>query len=121
MFSKAAIAALCLSLLGLASASPIPQAPPATAGGGAQLTPQILLAAVPGSASCDGSPSCRTAQQAAPVIQAAFDKYGFKTPGEQAALIALMSFESGNFKFDVNVSPGRPGQGSMYPDNPSRP
>jgi len=111
MFLKVAIAAIFVSLLVVASAFPIPPAPT-----GLKVTPQIVLGAAPGSASCDGSSSCRTAEQAAPFIQAAFKKFGFKTPGEQAAILALMAFESGDFKFDVNVFPGRPGQGSAYPD-----
>ncbi|PVF98374.1 hypothetical protein CPB86DRAFT_705243, partial [Serendipita vermifera] len=48
---------------------------------------------------------------AAPFINASFKKYNFTTVGEQAALFSLMAFESGNFKFDVNMFPGRPGQG----------
>jgi hypothetical protein len=114
MFSKAAIAAIFVSLLGVAQSSPIPQAPPAPSD--AKVTPQLVVGAAPGSSSCDGSSSCRTADQAAPFIQAAFDKYGFKTRGEQAAILALMAFESGDFKFDINMFPGRPGQGSMYPN-----
>ena len=113
MLSKTAIAALFISVLSVVTASPIPQAGPAAAG--AKVTPQIVVTAAPGSAGCDGSAPCRTADQAAPLLQAAFDKYGFNTPGEQAAIMALMAFETGDFKFDVNVSPGRPGQGSAYP------
>ena len=119
MFSKAAIAVLFLSLLGVTTASPIPQANPAAPG--AKVTPQIVVGAAPGSAGCDGSPACKTAAQAAPLIQAAFDKFGFNTPGEQAAILALMAFETVDFKFDVNVSPGRPGQGSAYHPPPSHP
>jgi len=48
----------------------------------------------------------------APFINKSFSKFGFLTRGEQAAIFALMAFESGNFMFDVNVSPGRPGQGT---------
>jgi len=113
MFSKAALAALFVSLLGLATACPIPQAGPvALAASGVKATPQIVVGAAPGSAGCDGSASCRTADQAAPLIQAAFDKFGFNTAGEQAAIMALMAFETGDFKFDVNVFPGRAGQGT---------
>ena len=113
MLSKTAIAALFVSVLSVVTASPIPQAGPAAAS--TKVTPQIVVAAVPGSAGCDGSASCRTADQAAPLLQAAFDKYGFNTPGEQAAIIALMATESADFKFDINVSANRAGQGSAYP------
>jgi len=115
MLSKAAIIAIFVSLLGVTSACPVPQeAQAAPAPTGPRITPQMVLIAAPGSAGCGGDPSCRTAEQAAPFIQAAFDKFGFNTAGEQAALLALMAFETGDFKFDVNVFPGRPGQGSAY-------
>jgi len=109
MFPKV-IAAVLISLLGVASASPIPQND--SGSNPTKITPDIVLAAAPGTTSCNGSGSCRTAAQAAPFIQAAFGKFGFKTKGEQAAILALMAFESGDFKFDVNVFPGRPGQGT---------
>lgn len=80
----------------------------------AGITASQILQAAPSTASCDDTPSCRTAAQAVPFINEGFEKYGFYTVGEQAALFSLMAFESGNFKYDVNVFPGRPGQGSMY-------
>jgi hypothetical protein len=77
------------------------------------MTPAQITAAVPATASCaSGVPACRTAVQMAPFINKSFSKFGFLTRGEQAAIFALMAFESGNFVFDVNVFPGRPGQGS---------
>jgi hypothetical protein len=45
---------------------------------------------------------CRTAEQAAPFVNQAFRDFGLVTDGEKAALLSLMLFESGGFKFDIN-------------------
>jgi len=117
---------LFVSLLALSPAAlgrPCPQVPDTTSTPapaptttpeetGSAVTPAQILIAAPGSATCDATASCRTAEQAAPFINQAFDKYEFATPGEQAAILSLMAFESGDFKFDVNLFPGRPGQGT---------
>ncbi len=76
---------------------------------------------------------CRTAEQAAPFINKAFDDYAISSVGEKAAILSLMLFETGDFKFDRNQyvallhhycnvanryadrsfpAPGRPGQGT---------
>jgi len=57
---------------------------------------------------------CATAERAAGPISAAFAKFGISTVGEKAALLSLMLFETGGFKFDKNhfPAPGRPGQGT---------
>lgn len=57
---------------------------------------------------------CATAERAAGPISAAFTKFGISTVGEKAALLSLMLFETGGFKFDENhfPPPGRPGQGT---------
>lgn len=81
------------------------------------ITPQIILACVPGSASCDGAPrlgECRTASSAASAISTAFDQYQITNVAEQAALISLMAFESADFKYQNNYFPGNPGQGSKF-------
>jgi len=109
---------LFLLASGLAPTQALPVAPTSTAvsnntAGPFGMSPAQILAAVPSTASCaSGEPACRTADQIAPFINKSFSKFGFMTRGEQAALFALMAFESGNFVFDVNVSPGRPGQGT---------
>jgi len=89
-------------------------APPPPPAGGSAVTAQQLLAVAPNSAACGaGSPaSCRTAAQAAPLINFGFDKFGIQSKGEKAALISLMAFETGGFVFDINMFPGRPGQGT---------
>ncbi|KAF9879940.1 hypothetical protein CkaCkLH20_02751 [Colletotrichum karsti] len=76
----------------------------------------IILAAAPKSASCAGvtdSPEeCGTAAQAAQFLPAAFQKYGIYSPGEMAAILSLMAFETGDFRYNRNHFPGRPGQGT---------
>jgi len=83
---------------------------------------KAVLSAAPGAASCAGAPfpdECRTADQAAPHISNAFSKYGITTPAEQAALIALMLYESGEFKYNKNHFPGVPGQGTRNMQSPT--
>ncbi|KAF2681842.1 hypothetical protein K458DRAFT_420224 [Lentithecium fluviatile CBS 122367] len=82
------------------------------------VTAEDLIAIDSNTATCDGAKfadECATAADAAPAISASFEKYGIETPGEQAALIAIMLFESGSFKYNKNhYSPTgpRPGQGT---------
>jgi hypothetical protein len=49
-----------------------------------------------------------------PFINKAFQEYGITSKGEKAALLSLMAFETGDFKFNTNhfPAPGRPGQGT---------
>ncbi|PHH73594.1 hypothetical protein CDD82_5376 [Ophiocordyceps australis] len=55
---------------------------------------------------------CRSGSQAAPFIAAALQKYKLTCAGQAASVISLMAFESVNFRYKHNVSPGRPGQGT---------
>jgi hypothetical protein len=71
----------------------------------------------PKTASCADAPAaapgeCADATTAAAAISASFAQYGIKTAGEQAALIAIMDFETAGFKYNKNHFPGRPGQGT---------
>lgn len=54
---------------------------------------------------------CATLAQAAKGIAIACGSGEF-TAGEIGAMIALMSFESVNFQYNINHTPGRPGQGT---------
>ena len=45
---------------------------------------------------------CRTAEQALPHINQAFNDFGIQTAGEKAAILSLMSFETGDFEFNIN-------------------
>lgn len=55
---------------------------------------------------------CRTAAQAAEPLIASFDRYNITSAAEKAAIISLIALESGEFVYQRNVFPGRPGQGS---------
>lgn len=57
---------------------------------------------------------CRTAANAAGPILRSFEKYEIINKNEMAALVSLMALESVEFKYQRNVYPGRPGQGSKY-------
>ncbi|KAI9141677.1 hypothetical protein BKA69DRAFT_1071954 [Paraphysoderma sedebokerense] len=79
-------------------------------------TPQIAC-----NASAQFADECRTAADALPYINSGLDKYGLSSTGERVAVLSLLSFESGGFKFNRNhfPAPGRPGQGTrsmlMFP------
>ncbi|TDZ26698.1 hypothetical protein Cob_v001008 [Colletotrichum orbiculare MAFF 240422] len=76
----------------------------------------IILAVAPKSASCDGVTSfpeeCATAQHVAQYLPQALAKYNIYTPGEIAGVISLMALETGEFRYNRNHFPGRPGQGT---------
>ncbi|KAF4604440.1 hypothetical protein EYR40_001620 [Pleurotus pulmonarius] len=82
------------------------------------ITPFQLTLIAPSTRACNISApftdECRTAEQAAPFINKAFDDYAISSVGEKAAILSLMLFETGDFKFDRNhfPAPGRPGQGT---------
>jgi hypothetical protein len=81
------------------------------------LTAQKIIAIAPATASCNGTDfpdECADATHAATAINKAFSTYKITQVGEQAALVAYMLFESGNFKYNRNhfPAPGRPGQGT---------
>lgn len=81
------------------------------------LTTDKLLTIAPKSSSCTNAPAageCATAAQAAPVINDCFAQYAIDSAGAQAALLGLMAFETGEFKYNRNVYPGIPGQGSSF-------
>ncbi|KAH6606098.1 hypothetical protein Trco_005251 [Trichoderma cornu-damae] len=72
----------------------------------------IVQKIAPGAENCADTTECRTAEQAAPFIAEAMYNYKIFTTPEMAAIISLMAFESVDFKYKHNVSPGRPGQGT---------
>lgn len=87
---------------------------PRTGGASAEL--QILEIA-PTSNTCAGAPfpsECATASQAAPYLISAMGAFGITSPPEIAALLSVMAYESGDFKYNTNhyPAPGRPGQGT---------
>ncbi|KAI0815466.1 hypothetical protein GGR55DRAFT_347328 [Xylaria sp. FL0064] len=55
---------------------------------------------------------CRTNEDAAGPFIKAFKDYGLMSAGQIAAVLALTAFESGDYRYKHNISPGRPGQGT---------
>ncbi|KAJ7140497.1 hypothetical protein C8R43DRAFT_928463 [Mycena crocata] len=112
-FSKvASVVSILLASHHLVNAAPVPQAVAPPAG---DITPAelIQMGALADCSSATQFPSeCRTAEQAAPFVNQAFRDFGIVTNGEKAALLSLMLFESGGFKFDINHSLNTPGQGT---------
>ncbi|KAF4990210.1 hypothetical protein FGRMN_8631 [Fusarium graminum] len=73
----------------------------------------IIEQIAPGSKMCVSSnKECRTAKQAAPYLISSFLENNIYNPKEMAAVLALMAFESVDFQYKRNKSPGRPGQGT---------
>jgi len=98
-------------------------AAPTATNSSAEVTAAQLVAIAPKSASCINVTSfadeCRTADQASPFINAAFAQFHTQSLGQKAALLSLIAFETGEFRFNINHFPGRPGQGTrnqmMFP------
>ncbi|GFP54953.1 hypothetical protein TASIC1_0004057800 [Trichoderma asperellum] len=95
-FSTAASLVLSLAAIAAAQLSAVP----------------IIKQIAPGAENCADTTECRTAEQAAPFIAKSMSDYKIYNVAEMAAIISLMAFESVDFKFKHNVSPGRPGQGT---------
>lgn len=75
----------------------------------------IILQIAPTSNTCDNAPAageCATNVQAAPYLISAMTQYGIYSVPEIAAILALISYESGEFKYNTNHYPGRAGQGT---------
>ncbi|KAJ4296228.1 hypothetical protein N0V90_006273 [Kalmusia sp. IMI 367209] len=110
--------ALALSTTSLALPLAAPQDSSSSNASCYEITVDDLTAIAPETASCPGTgdfaTECADATRAAPAISASFQKYDISSRGEQAALIAIMLYESGNFKYNHNhfPAPGRAGQGT---------
>lgn len=88
----------------------------------APLNVSQLVSIAPKSSSCANAPfpsECRTAAQAVGPISASFVTYGVTTPGEQAAILSTMAFESDDFQYQINHFPGTPGQGTRNMQSPT--
>ncbi|KAL2001149.1 hypothetical protein VTN02DRAFT_2173 [Thermoascus thermophilus] len=86
------------------------------------ITTAQLLTIAPASNTCANAPApdqCATAAQAAPLISASFQRYGVTSRAEQAAVVGLMAFESAQFRYNRNVDPGVPGQGTRNMQSPT--
>ncbi|OQO06220.1 hypothetical protein B0A48_08808 [Cryoendolithus antarcticus] len=87
-----------------------------------QLTAANIIAIAPSTASCAGSvaPSeRRTAAQAAPWLTYSFSNFGHSAFSTQAALLSLILYETANFTYSINHSPGVPGQGTRNMQSPA--
>jgi hypothetical protein len=107
MYMKSSLVASALALC--ASAAPLPDCPDSA------ITAEQLISISAKTASCASAAfptECANATVAADAINKSFATYQVTAPGEQAALIAYMLFESGDFQFKTNHFPGRPGQGT---------
>jgi hypothetical protein len=72
--------------------------------------------------SCDGAPfpqECATASVAAPNIGQSFSLFNIDSFGAQAALVAIILFESGDFRYKINHYPGVAGQGTRNMQSPA--
>lgn len=82
----------------------------------------ILLKIAPTSGSCAGAsfPSeCATNVQAAPYLVASMSQYNITNPNEIAAILSLIAFESGDFKYNIHHFPSlNPGQGTRNMQSP---
>ncbi|KAJ5475912.1 hypothetical protein N7475_001641 [Penicillium sp. IBT 31633x] len=88
----------------------------------ATLTESQVKAIAPKSNTCDDAPAkgeCATAKQAAKFTSKSFTTYKVTSKAEQAAIISLMAFESGDFKYNKNHYPGVAGQGTRNMQSPS--
>ncbi|KAL4780534.1 hypothetical protein BJX76DRAFT_337626 [Aspergillus varians] len=107
-----------LPLLAAASPCTPPRSPPT------DITASQIEAIAPKSSSCanpdkTAPKECATAGQAGPAFTAAFKKYGVTSKAEQAAVIALTAFESGEYRFSRNHYPGVAGQGTRNMQSPA--
>ncbi|KAI1326274.1 hypothetical protein F5Y16DRAFT_232763 [Xylariaceae sp. FL0255] len=100
------IASASIALAGVAVAAPTKRAASTSAA-------DIIGMIAPDSKTCAaGNSDCRTNVQAAPYLIAAMAQYGLKYPGQIAAVLSLTAYESDNYAYKHNISPGRPGQGT---------
>ncbi len=108
---------LLLGNMAYASVLPLlsfPKVAPRQAGTSAA---SMLLIIAPTSGSCSGAPfsdECATNVEAAPYLITAMSTYGITSPSEIAAVLSLIAYETGDFKYNINhyPAPGRPGQGT---------
>ncbi|KAI0899457.1 hypothetical protein F4806DRAFT_492447 [Annulohypoxylon nitens] len=108
-FQVATIAGLFLAGQAVVAA-PAPSAPLTARAG--KTAADIVAEIAPASKTCASTTECRTADQAGPLLADAMVKYGVYSAGQIAGIIALTAFESVNYQYKHNVSPGRPGQGT---------
>ncbi|KAI1298827.1 hypothetical protein F5Y03DRAFT_367159 [Xylaria venustula] len=101
-----------LALAGLTAAAPLELLQKKSA---VKSAAELIGEVAPNSLSCSGAVSvadCRTNMAVAQPFIDAFQKYKLEYNGQIAAVLALTAFETTDYKYKHNVSPGRPGQGT---------
>jgi len=86
------------------------------------LTAALIEKINPSTSSCASAQypaECITAAQAAPAIADSYGTYGLTSPGAQAAVLALMMFESDGFIYNQKHFPPTPGQGTRNMMSPT--
>ncbi|KAI1467536.1 uncharacterized protein F4812DRAFT_429916 [Daldinia caldariorum] len=72
----------------------------------------IIAEVAPSTRDCAAGGECVTADVIGPLLVSHMQQYGIYNPAQMAGIIALTAFESVEYTFKHNVSPGRPGQGT---------
>ncbi|KAF2707791.1 hypothetical protein K504DRAFT_458274 [Pleomassaria siparia CBS 279.74] len=99
-----------------------PAAPVVAVSAAGGITAEKIIQIAPTTASCAGAEfpdECADAAAAAPAISNSFTQYKLTEVGEQAAVVSLMLFESGSFKYNKNHFPGVVGQGTRNMQSPA--
>ncbi|KAF1346970.1 hypothetical protein BDV97DRAFT_358250 [Delphinella strobiligena] len=89
---------------------------------GSQLSVQDVLSIAPDTSNCTSAAypaECVTATEATPFILLSYAHFNISSFGAQAALLSLMLYESGSFKYNENHWPGVPGQGTRNMQSPA--
>ncbi|KAE8449203.1 hypothetical protein EG329_008370 [Mollisiaceae sp. DMI_Dod_QoI] len=113
MLSKILILAF-LAGMSVSTPTPAPVFAQISARDGSSAAGQLLQIA-PTSGTCAGAPvaaECETNVQAAPYLISAMSEYNITTAPEIAAVLSVIAYESGEFKYNINHFPGTPGQGT---------
>lgn len=87
-----------------------------------QLSAQDVLSIAPDTANCTSAAypaECVTATEATPFILLSYAHFNIQSFGAQAALLSVMLYESGSFKYNENHWPGVPGQGTRNMQSPA--
>lgn len=72
----------------------------------------IIAEVAPSTVDCAAGGECVKSDVIGPLLVQAMQQYGIYNPAQMAGIIALTAFESVEYTFKHNVSPGRPGQGT---------
>ncbi|KAI1661067.1 hypothetical protein F4813DRAFT_273904 [Daldinia decipiens] len=77
-----------------------------------QTAAAIIAQVAPSTVDCAAGGECVKSDVIGPLLVQAMLQYGIYNPAQMAGIVALTAFESVEYTFKHNVSPGRPGQGT---------